>query len=143
MQKLSGVYLSTFYNRIKIQQYNNDYPKTSRSRDQAILDTCDVVVDVGGSYDPSKHRYDHHMRTFKETAKSVIKKPGFDWEIKLSSAGLVFCHFGFEIIKQIIPELQNEDDVELVFKMVYDGLIREIDAIDNGVTMFDGEPRYC
>lgn len=27
-----------------------------------ILDTCDIVVDVGGEYNPSKHRYDHHMR---------------------------------------------------------------------------------
>ena len=33
-----------------------------RTRDQKILDTCDVVADVGGVYDPAKHRYDHHQR---------------------------------------------------------------------------------
>ena len=33
-----------------------------RTRDPVLLDTCDVVVDVGGIYDPSKHRYDHHQR---------------------------------------------------------------------------------
>ncbi len=33
-----------------------------RTRDQKILDTCDVVVDVGGVYDPERHRYDHHQR---------------------------------------------------------------------------------
>lgn len=33
-----------------------------RSRNQGILDSCDIVVDVGGVYNPSKHRYDHHMR---------------------------------------------------------------------------------
>ena len=33
-----------------------------RTRDQTVLDTCDVVVDVGGTYDPEKHRYDHHQR---------------------------------------------------------------------------------
>ena len=27
-----------------------------------LLETCDVVVDVGGIYDPSVHRYDHHQR---------------------------------------------------------------------------------
>ena len=34
----------------------------NRSRDMKILDTCDIVVDVGGVYDHSKKRYDHHMR---------------------------------------------------------------------------------
>ncbi|XP_071565735.1 uncharacterized protein [Temnothorax nylanderi] len=33
-----------------------------RSQDQNILDTCDIVVDVGGVYDHSRHRYDHRMR---------------------------------------------------------------------------------
>ena len=33
-----------------------------RTRDPTQLATCDVVVDVGGVYDPTKHRYDHHQR---------------------------------------------------------------------------------
>lgn len=33
-----------------------------RTRNQTILDTCDVVVDVGGVFDPKNHRYDHHQR---------------------------------------------------------------------------------
>lgn len=33
-----------------------------RSRDPAVLDECDIVVDVGGVYDPSVHRYDHHQK---------------------------------------------------------------------------------
>ena len=33
-----------------------------RTRNESILETCDVVVDVGGVYDSSKHRYDHHQR---------------------------------------------------------------------------------
>ena len=28
-----------------------------RTRDQAKLDLCDIVVDVGGVYDPVAHRY--------------------------------------------------------------------------------------
>ena len=35
-----------------------------RTRDQTILDTCDVVVDVGGKFDPETHRYDHHQRYY-------------------------------------------------------------------------------
>lgn len=33
----------------------------NRSRDPEILDKMDIVVDVGGVYDPIKHRYDHHQ----------------------------------------------------------------------------------
>ena len=33
-----------------------------RTRDPAVLSTCDVVVDVGGVYDHNTKRYDHHQR---------------------------------------------------------------------------------
>jgi uncharacterized UPF0160 family protein len=33
-----------------------------RTRNPTVLDTCDIVVDVGGVFDPSIHRYDHHQR---------------------------------------------------------------------------------
>ncbi|XP_012172875.2 MYG1 exonuclease isoform X2 [Bombus terrestris] len=112
-----------------------------RSRDMNILDTCDIVVDVGGEYNPSKHRYDHHMRDFNESISTVIKKPGYDWTMKLSSAGLIYCHFGHEIIKHLIPQA-NDSDVELIFKHIYDTLIKEVDGIDNGVLMFNEEPVY-
>lgn len=32
-----------------------------RTRDAQLLETADVVVDVGGKYDPAAHRYDHHQ----------------------------------------------------------------------------------
>jgi len=44
---------------------------------------CDNVVDVGGAYDPNKHRYEHHQRGFDE-----ICGDGFDTE--LSNAGLIY-----------------------------------------------------
>lgn len=33
-----------------------------RTRDTELLKDCDLVVDVGGVYDSSVHRYDHHQR---------------------------------------------------------------------------------
>lgn len=33
-----------------------------RTRDPAELEQCDIVVDVGGVFDPATHRYDHHQR---------------------------------------------------------------------------------
>ena len=112
-----------------------------RSRDKTVLDTCDIVVDVGGEYNPSKHRYDHHMRTFNESLSTVIKKPGYDCQIKLSSAGLIYCHFGHEIIKQLLPEI-SDSDTECIFIQIYDTFIKEIDGIDNGVSMYKEEPLY-
>jgi uncharacterized UPF0160 family protein len=54
-----------------------------RTRDPAKLATCDVVVDVGGVYDPATQRYDHHQRGFTEVF-------GGKFDTKLSSAGLVY-----------------------------------------------------
>nr|XP_046478794.1 MYG1 protein C27H6.8 isoform X1 [Neodiprion pinetum] len=113
-----------------------------RTRDQKVLDSCDIVVDVGGVYDPSTHRYDHHMKEFKETLSTVIKKSGYKSNIKLSSAGLIYCHFGDEIIKILVPEVTDDYDRASIFKKVYETFMQEIDAIDNGVPMFDGEPSY-
>jgi uncharacterized UPF0160 family protein len=47
----------------------------------------DIVVDVGGVYDSSIHRYDHHQRGFEEVFGKGMDK---DHTIKLSSAGLVY-----------------------------------------------------
>lgn len=37
-----------------------------------ILDTCDVVVDVGSVYDPKINRFDHHQRSFEHTLSTVL-----------------------------------------------------------------------
>lgn len=55
-----------------------------RSRDPTVLERLDIVVDVGGVYDPSVHRYDHHQRGFDEHFA-----PAYN-DVKLSSAGLVY-----------------------------------------------------
>ena len=34
----------------------------NRSRDPKELDTCNVVVDVGGVYEPENNRFDHHQK---------------------------------------------------------------------------------
>lgn len=35
-----------------------------RTRDPTQLAECDIVVDVGGEFDPKRHRYDHHQRYY-------------------------------------------------------------------------------
>lgn len=113
-----------------------------RSRDLNILDTCDIVVDVGTKYDHSICRYDHHMKDFNESLSTIIKEPGCECTIKLSSAGLIYCHYGHEIIRHLAPANTKSNVIKIIFKNVYFKLIQEIDAIDNGVPMTQDEPNY-
>jgi len=117
-----------------------------RSRDLAVLEPCDIVIDVGGVYDHSKLRYDHHQRGFFETADG---KPGVAtkaeeatgrWKTKLSASGLIFKHYGREIIKQIAGT--SEADTEEVWAELYDQFMEEVDGIDNGIEVCDGGKRY-
>ncbi len=48
-----------------------------------VLDSLDAVLDVGGVYDASRDRYDHHQKGFGEVF-------GHGFNTKLSSAGLVY-----------------------------------------------------
>ena len=63
------------------------------------------------------------------------------WETKLSSAGLVYLHFGEQIIAEL-SDLSEKDSVTgLLYSKMYDNFIEEIDGIDNGISQYDGEPR--
>lgn len=106
-----------------------------RSRDPEVLNKLDILVDVGGEYDPSRFRFDHHQRGFTGV---------FDdkHETKLSSAGLIYKHFG----REVITRLANTDGptTELFYQKLYNNFIEAIDGIDNGVSQYPREvkPRY-
>ena len=128
-----------------------------RTRDPAVLDTCSIVVDVGGVYDESKQRFDHHQRGFQEVF-------GHGFNTKLSSAGLVYkcvylrlsccdsrydCsvlprHFGKEIIASRVHAKLEEEKVQTLWLKLYKEYIEAIDAIDNGVNLYDTDqqPKY-
>ncbi|OJJ49536.1 hypothetical protein ASPZODRAFT_58805 [Penicilliopsis zonata CBS 506.65] len=100
-----------------------------RTRDPAVLATCHTVVDVGGEYEAGSNRYDHHQRTFSTTF------PGH--ETKLSSAGLVYMHFGRAIIAQHTSLPLDDPNVTLLYEKLYTDFIEAIDANDNGVSVYD------
>lgn len=35
-----------------------------RTRNDDIMNACDIVCDVGSIFDPAKKRFDHHQRSF-------------------------------------------------------------------------------
>ncbi|KAL8942663.1 MAG: hypothetical protein Q9211_001309, partial [Gyalolechia sp. 1 TL-2023] len=99
-----------------------------RTRDPALLSTCHTVVDVGGEYDPSTNRYDHHQRTFNTTFPNR--------STKLSSAGLVYMHFGKSIIAHHTGLDPAAEETSLLYRKLYTEFIEAIDANDNGISVY-------
>lgn len=110
-----------------------------RSRDAKILEGCDVIVDVGGIYDSKIHRYDHHQRGFEETMTIGETK----FHTKLSSAGLIYRHFGEEVISNLCQNVKG-NSLQVVYKKVYESFIEEFDGVDNGVDRYPADivPKY-
>jgi uncharacterized UPF0160 family protein len=89
------------------------YAEVVRTRDAAVLAACDVLVDVGGTFDSAKGRFDHHQR---EGAPSPRENG-----IKLSSFGLVWREFGAELAGDTLAASIVDRD-----------LVQGVDALDNG-----------
>ena len=96
--------------------YTKEYANAAivRTRNDQLLDQLDIICDVGSIYDPERKRFDHHQRSFNVTwdwpaKKEKVKvqteqqspeeplKRKYE-EIKLSSAGLIYKHYGKEVL---------------------------------------------
>ena len=51
---------------------------------------------------------------------------------KLSSAGLIYKHYGKEIVSELMDLPVGDPDVETVYLATYKNFMEAIDAIDNG-----------
>ena len=100
-----------------------------RTRDPSLLSTCHTVVDVGGEYDATENRYDHHQRTFESTFP--------ERKTKLSSAGLVYLHFGKRVIAERTQLPEDGEEVQILWRKLYDDFIEALDANDNGISAYD------
>jgi len=106
-----------------------------RSRDPAVLEGCDIVIDVGGTYDHTKLRYDHHQRGYEERFSPKTESDGSEVErcTKLSASGLVYRHYGRDVLSEYYPELKGSSELEWVYNKMYNSFMEAIDAIDTGV----------
>lgn len=108
-----------------------------RSRVPAVLAELDVVIDVGAVYDPDTKRFDHHQKEFAEVF-------GHGFVTKLSSAGLVYKHYGKEIVATVLGLEESDPIVDKIYLKVYKSFIEAVDGIDNGISMWDSDqpPKY-
>lgn len=106
----------------------NSFIDLIRTRDTTLLETCDIVVDVGAVYDASKLRFDHHQRGFNTTF-------GNGFQTKLSSAGLVYKlvylplamvvfiflrHFGKEVLANHAQIPVDDPHIEPLWLKLYE-----------------------
>ncbi len=92
-----------------------DEQKIIRTRDLALLSSCEYVCDVGGTYDPTRKRFDHHQADYKGL-----------W----SSAGMVLDYL------KISGHLKSDE-----YDFFNNALILGVDAHDNGRDPLT--PGYC
>lgn len=126
----------------KLPQYESS--TLIRTRDNEKLAPLTIVIDVGGSYVHDSLRYDHHQRGFFETFDG---KPGVatgpenatgKYKTKLSASGLVYKHYGRDIIGILHPSLrENPEMLEWVFDRQYVSFMEGLDANDNGIEIAD------
>ena len=131
-----------------LRNYTKEFKDASitRTRDDKLLARLDIVVDVGGIYNPSNQRYDHHQKEFQEPMSK-------SYDIRLSSAGLIYRHFGREVVTNLSEKFIEQyklnleltpDTIDKIYWRLYDKFILAIDAIDNGVNQYPNEikPKY-
>lgn len=99
------------------------------------LGDCDFVMDVGMEYDHTKRHYDHHQKDFDETYNNR--------NIKMSASGLIWRHYGKEIVKTLISENMKDFKDKLtdrkigfIADRIYDSMISFVDARDNGLNQY-------
>lgn len=95
-----------------------------RTRDPKIIASGDFVVDVGGEYDETQNRFDHHQPGGAGARNNTIPYAAF---------GLVWKKFGASVC--------GSADIAA---RVDEKLVQPIDAADNGVSLgsYDGAPAF-
>lgn len=80
-------------------------------------------------------------RSFSHSLNSLDSK--FPFVTKLSSAGLVYYHFGHRVLAQILNVPEDHSSLKALYLKVYQNFMEEVDAGDNGISAVDGVPRYA
>jgi uncharacterized UPF0160 family protein len=95
-----------------------------RTRMPELLESANIVWDVGSLHDPAKNRFDHHQRG------APLRPDGTPF----SSAGLVWQVFGEGAVARLLQAKGAEAFAPAIAAELDAGLIRRIDEVDTGVS---------
>ncbi len=108
--------------------YKDEIREIIRTRDPELINKGDIVIDVGGVFDPLTNRFDHHQNTFKETFSEKHN-------VKLSSSGLIYKYLGEKLFK-VYNFYKSNEIYENIRVKIYEEFFQYADAIDNGHNIF-------
>ncbi|MEY4755795.1 MAG: hypothetical protein RJA34_693 [Pseudomonadota bacterium] len=106
-----------------------------RTRDNAVIESADFAVDVGGLWDAATGRFDHHQRGFEGArpaqAQDGVETPGVGY----ASAGLVWSVYGGAYVKALADLSGYELDalaVAEIERSIDSSLVKYLDIVDTG-----------
>ena len=102
-------------------------------KDQDMLDSMDVLLDVGCELDPENGRFDHHQ----PDGTLYRIKPHSQIGMPLSTCGLVWHAVGLVLADEAENATPASADTRAFFKVDRD-VAQGVDASDNGVLMPNG-----
>ncbi len=106
-----------------------------RTRHDALIDAADFAVDVGGSWDAAKGRFDHHQRGF-DGARPAQQRDGESVAgVGYASAGLVWSAQGAAYVQALAGSLGHALDPHAVAETVRSidaSLVQYLDIVDTG-----------
>jgi uncharacterized UPF0160 family protein len=94
-----------------------------RTRKPELIETADIVFDVGSVFDVAANRFDHHQRGAPVRAD----------ETPFSSAGLIWQVYGERAVAALLPATA-QGFAGAIAAGLDNSLVRRIDEIDNGVS---------
>lgn len=106
-----------------------------RTRKQELIDAADFAVDVGGTWDAAKGRFDHHQRGFtgarptREVDGASVPGVGY------ASAGLIWTAYGIQYVQAWAAThgyTLNEDAVTQIVRSMDHSLVQYLDIVDTG-----------
>lgn len=65
----------------------------------------------------------------------------YPWTTKLSSAGLVYFHYGHQVLAEIMGVTASDTLTRLIYMKVYEFFVEAIDAVDNGISQTEEKPK--
>lgn len=101
-----------------------------RTRKPDLIEEAAIVWDVGGIFDVASNRFDHHQRGAPIRADDT----------PFSSAGLIWQVYGERAVSALLKESGSHSFAAVIAAELDDTLVRQIDEIDNGVSI-DGPIR--
>lgn len=90
--------------------------EVTRTRDESIINSGDIVLDVGGVYEPDRQRFDHHQ------VGAPVRENG----VPYAAFGLIWKYYG-----------ENLCGSAEIVASVEKSLVMPVDASDNGFSLFN------